>query len=261
MASQAIHTDGLQRETILISAVSLEAIDSKYGPRSPNPLAFHNAPHSLERCAGGIGLINLVAPYIAKDQLHLIYDLMMLGMAGHDYEQGMNPTSNVRVSARYMINLVERHGGKILNTRTSRNRLQRGTMSTEAHVDDTGRVRQPNVMKGQPDPLIFGMAFTDTGMIAIEGPPRMLSDSTSLIYERFADPTPQQLLGGLADQPQFIRQQFNDYLIKRHIAYHWRDRAKARAVYRAMHRAYNQNITAAYSLAKGIATNGIIIED
>lgn len=261
VADMAIFTDSIRPETIRIGAQNLDTIDIDYGPNSDNPLTYHNARHSLNRCEGLVVLANLLAPYIAGDQLRYIYDLGIIGMSGHDRKQGLDPHSNEMVSSRLTVELVERHGGRLLNTGDNKTRLHNGIMGTEAHVDNTGKVIQPNVARGPSDPLIFMMAFSDIGGIAIEGPDRMLNDSVRLFFEYFRNPNPIQLLGWMASQTQFIRQQFNDHVMVPKIAHHWRNPAAVKAVYSAMHFAFYDNIQASYTLAKGFQAHGTVIEE
>ena len=247
IAELAPFPESVRPEAILIASRTLELIDVKYGLTSDQPLPYHNAPHSLTVCRRTMRLTNLLYPYIPPPLRVNICDLAIMGGPLHDVEQGHDPHRNVVESAEHGTAMIEDQGGVHLNNPQFKHRLHEMIIGTEAQIDKSGRVFQPNIRSGSHDPAKFKLAFSDICGIAMEGPRRMINDATNLCYEIFGTPTFEQYFTFLKSQVSFMRHQLNDHVIMANIAYHFP--ANQPNVYAALHGAFHENIIAAHGLA------------
>lgn len=74
----------LAPETPVIAARALESIDRKYGPDSPRPLSFHNAPHSVGVTRRNVRIGKILMPYIRPKYQDRFFDLSIIDGSTHD---------------------------------------------------------------------------------------------------------------------------------------------------------------------------------
>lgn len=243
----------LAPETIPIAIEVVEGINQRYGPDSDNPKTYHNAPHSLAVPRRAVSLTNLLYPFIPEQYRTDIYDLDIHCGVGHDDEQSLTlPGENERVSADRMVARVSQAGGR-LNYAEYMRRLVRGHMATVIQIED-GKLIQPNLAQGEPDPIEFIMGFADRNGIAMEGPISMFKDATNIYIEEAEkageEPTFEGLYDFLKGEAGFIKYGLNDWYMKPLIRYYFGD--KDDDVYAEMRKAYNPKISEAHRIAEKI---------
>lgn len=233
-------------DAIAIAVQSLHSIDERYGVDSDNPLAYHNAYHSLDVCRRGVRLAILLHPYIPPKYSGDIYNLAIMNGPTHDWRQDLGPHHNEIASADYAAEQARGASDPRINSEAFGLRLHEGIMATEVERTERGEIVQVNLQKGSHDPHKFIAAFSDINGIAMEGRKRMIRDAVNLCYEIYKDPTLEQLWNFIIDQPTFLRQRLNDGRIKADIAYYFP--SDIDAVYGIMRKAFHANIISAHGL-------------
>lgn len=230
-----------------IGAVALLKVDQKYGEKSESPLSHHATPHSIGVTRRDIQLINLLYPYITEKYRWRIYDLAGIVGAVHDVEQDKGPGENERISGQYGVNLARRSSDQEIASDGFTSRIRLGVNATLAVPDDLMVVRQPNVGRGEPDPIAFTTSFADRNASAMEGTTRMIIDVTNLAYEWFKHPTVAQYKGVIDLQDPFIKGGMNDDVIKPQLEYYFPgDEEK---VFEILKDSYNPLIRSTYKAA------------
>lgn len=236
----------LAPETTTIAIEALEAVDARYGPDSPRPLAFHNAPHSVGVTRRSIRLTNMLLPYVQDKHRPRFYDLAIINGATHDYDQDSGPGANEDNSTEYAIQSIEAADGE-LNSQTVKDRVALGIAATKVEMLENGELLQANLQRGPHDPIKFIMAFSDINGIAMEGEKRMWRDATNLYYEIATEPTLEGHADFLISQAGFLSQRLNDPRVKADLAYHFPN--DINAAYSVMHKAFNKQILRTFDLA------------
>lgn len=247
IASTVPYPERVSPSAVDIAVRSLKSVNERYGIHSANPLAYHNAPHSLGVCRRSVRLTKLLYPYIAPQYRPGIYDLAIVGSAEHDFYQELGPGRNEVASAEHAVEQVQNVNDPSINNEIFTSRLYKGIMVTKVERTEQGEIVQVNLQKGDPDPYKFIEAFADINGIAMEGQRRMIRDATNLCYEIYKTPTLEQLWNFILDQSKFLKQRLNDGRIKADIAYYFPDSIEP--VYGVMHKAFHANIISAHGLA------------
>lgn len=243
---------GIPEIVIELSTIALHDVDMRYGPFSRNPMPHHNAEHSLDVAGRVVRLTNLLWDFIPQRYQKDIFALGMHAASGHDYEQSKGPGKNERASAKYVRNTIINRGYQSQLGQKYFQRVGAGIMATEVEfVGD--KIIQPNLRKGEADPLRFIVAFADINAIAMEGPNRMIRDATNLYFERSAHPKVDHYLDMLASQVKFLRRRLNDWQIEGDIEYYFS--AHQDEVYDVMYREFHDNIVQSSEIAGQIAEN------
>lgn len=244
----------LAPETVPIVTQALYDVDGEFGPRSDNPLSFHNAPHGVDVTRRAVKIGNILYPYILPVYQERFFDGLMIGGGTHDRYQHLGPGQNEIASGEYAVGLIEAADGE-LNTSFFKQRVMLADRATEVSMGPDGRIIQVNLRQGAIDPIKFGMGFADINGIAMEGDKRMWQDATNLYDE--LTPAGQWSVGGLfrfyVDQQRFLRRRLNDYQIKADIAHYLPGAVDE--VYRDMRGEYHDNIVAAHRLASFIGSH------
>lgn len=235
------------QEAQRIGAIALHEVDQKYGENSDSPLSHHATPHSIHMISRNIELLNKLYPYIGEERRHRIYDIGAISGAVHDKEQDLGPGANEKASGQYGVDLAKTSTDPEIRSEQSALRIVRAVNGTFAIEDKDMVVAQPNVCVGEPDPLVFTMAFADRNAIAMEGIPRMITDVTNLAFEWFKHPTALQYRKVLELQARFIKGGMGEEAIKPQLAYHFPDNHEE--VYDILWDNYNPIIRSAYKKA------------
>lgn len=235
------------QESQRIGAIALLEVDKKYGENSEGHLSHHATPHSIHMISRNIELLNKLYPYISEEHRPRIYDLAAISGAVHDEEQDLGPGANEKASGQYGVALARKSSDPEIRSEQSAIRIIRAVNGTFALEDKDAVVVQPNVCVGEPDPLVFTMAFADRNAIAMEGTPRMITDVTNLAFEWFKNPTVPQYKKVLGLQARFIKGGMGDEAIKPQLAYHFPDNHEE--VFEILWDSYNPIIRSAYKAA------------
>lgn len=204
-----------------IGAAALLKVDQKYGENSESALSHHASPHSIGVTSRDIQLINLLYSFIEEPYRPRIYDAAGIIGPVHDVEQDNIPGKNESISAEYGVNLARRSSDEEIASDGFTSRIRLGVNSTFAVPDDLMVVSQPNVGRGEPDPIAFTTSFADRNAVAMEGATRMIIDVTNLVYEWSKSPTLPEYKNLLGLQPAFIKGGMRDEVVKPQLEFYF----------------------------------------
>lgn len=237
----------IRPSVVNLATQALVEIDSKYGVDSPAPLTYHNAEHAIDVCRRGVRLGNILYPYIRPRYRESYFNLIMISGSTHDLEQKLGSGHNERISAEGAVQLLQETDDKEIINEVFRKRVREGILATTVDRRDDGELVQSNLQSGTHDPLKFNLSFADINGTAMEGSRRMFRDATNLCYERFDEPSIDDIYNFYINQAAFLKQRLNDSRIKSDIAYYFPHSIEE--VYTDMRKAFNKNIISAYSIA------------
>ncbi len=88
---------------------ALNLVESKYGPNSPHPLAYHNAQHTLDITHAVNELADLALSRKLIEEQHK--PLLLIAAAFHDAEHSPGNSQNEAMSAQLAVHAMRQAGG------------------------------------------------------------------------------------------------------------------------------------------------------